>query len=144
MADFILMDGDQAMFNPTFGPATVVVRPGRLSGSGPATLTSKALCVVGDESKVTVPGCPYMTAQHTIPGVGTLSIKQLGGNQKATKTRSGGKVVLLKGSTFTAQFQVTAPAMQPPPGPSGPIPDATPQYTGTGSFLTTNAKFSGT
>lgn len=144
MSDFILMDGDQAMFNPTFGAAIVVVRPGRLAGSGPGTIGGKALCVDGDESRVSVPGCIYMTGVHSIPGVGTLTIKQLAPNQKAAKTKSGGKPVLLKGAIFTAQFQVVAPAMQPPPGPSGPIPDGTPQYTGTGSFVTANLKFTGT
>ena len=30
MADFIIIDGDQAIFNPAFGLATVVVKPGDL------------------------------------------------------------------------------------------------------------------
>jgi hypothetical protein len=137
MADFILITGDKAMFNPTFGQATVVVQPGTLAGSGKCTVTGKPVCVDGDEKKVIVPGCTYMTAQHTIPGVGTLSIKSLGGDQKAKKAKSGGKPVLLKGSTFTAKFQVMTPAQQPGPPP---IADATPEYSGTGSFITTNVK----
>ncbi len=51
--------------------------------------------------------------------------------------------MLLKGSTFKAKFQVMTPAQQPPPGPGPPIPDATPQYSGTGSFITTNLKVKG-
>lgn len=140
MADFILITGDKAMFNPTFGPATVVVQPGTLAGSGKGKISGKLVCVDGDEKKVIVPGCTYMTPQYSIPGVGILSIQSLGGDQKAQKTKSGGKPVLLKGSTFTAKFQVMAPAMQPPPGPGPPIPDSTPQYSGTGSFMTTNLK----
>lgn len=146
MPDFILIEGDKANFQPNFGTAIVTVRPGDLTGSGPATLNGKKLCVEGDEGKVSVPGCPYTTAQHTIPGTGTITISQLGGDQKAKKTQTGGKPVLLKGSTFTAEFEVVSPAQQPPPGPGSPIPDAPPKkkYTGSGSFITTNTKFQGT
>jgi len=142
MADLILMTGDQAIFNPNCGQAIVVVRPGNLMGSGKAKINGNPICVDGDEKKVLVIGCTYTTAQHTIPGVGMLSIQSLAGNQKAQKTESGGKPVLLKGASFQAKFQVMVPAQQPS-FPS-PIPDATPQYAGTGSFTTTNLKVKGT
>jgi Contractile injection system spike tip protein len=144
MADFILIDGDKAIFLPSFGPAVVVVRPGDLKGSGPATFTGKRICVDGDEKRVAVPGCVYMTPVYSIPGTGTLKISALAGDQKASKTSTGGKAVLLKGSQFTARFEVQSPAQQPPPGPGPPIPDAMPQYTGSGMFVTTNFKFQGT
>ena len=83
-----------------------------------------------------------MTPQYSIPGVGILSIQSLAGNQKAKKNKSGSKAVLLKGATFTAKFQVAVPAQQPTP--TGPIPDATPQYSGTGTFITKNLKVKGT
>jgi len=51
--------------------------------------------------------------------------------------------VLLKGGNFTASFEVQSPAQQPPPGPGSPIPDATPKYSGSGMFITTNFKFQG-
>ena len=142
MSDSILITGDKALFNPTFGAATVVVQPGTLTGSSKGKIGGKPVCVDGDEKKVIVPGCTYMTPQHTIPGVGTLSIQSLGGNQKARKTKDKGKPVLLKGSTFTAKFQVMTPAQQP--STPNPIPDSTPQYSGTGSFVTTNIKAKGT
>jgi hypothetical protein len=144
MADFILIDGDKAMFLPNFGPAIVVVQSGDLKASGPATLNGKKVCVDGDETKVSVPGCTYMTPQYSIPGTGTLKIASLASNQKAQKTKSGGKLVLLKGGNFTAKFEVQAPAKQPPPGPGSPIPDAMPKYSGSGMFVTTNIKFTGT
>lgn len=144
MGDYILIDADQASFMPSFGAATVVVQPGNLEGSGPATLDGKPYCVEGDESSVSVPGCMYMTPQYSIPGTGTLSIDSLGGDQTAQKTKTGGKSVLLVGSTFTAKFEVQSPAQQPPPGPGAPIPDSTAQYSGSGSFITTNAKLKGT
>ena len=143
MPDFILIEGDKANFLPNFGAAIVVVKPGDLKGSGPMTLKGKNVCVDGDEKKVSVPGCMYMAGPYSIPGTGTLKIASLAGNQKAKHTKSGGKEVLLKGGNFTAKFEVQNPAKQPaPPGP--PIPDATPQYSGNGMFITTNTKFQGT
>lgn len=136
MADFILITGDKAVFIPIFGPAFVIVRPGDLIGTGKDKINGKLVCVTGDEKKVTVPGCLYITPQYIIPGMGMLSIQSLGGNQKAQKTKSGGKPVLLKGRQFQAKFTVMVPAQQPS-APS-PIPDSTPQYSGTGTFISMN------
>ena len=141
MSDFVILQGDQAMFMPAFGAATVVVRPGVMQGTGMTALSGKKICLQGDESKVIVPGCVYMTPQYSIPGVGTLKISALGGNQTSRKTKSGNKAIIVKGSTFIAKFEVLTPAQQPPPGPGPPIPDATPQYSGSGNFVTTNTKF---
>ncbi len=142
MSKHILIEGDMVLFMPTFGPAMVVPLPGTLQGSGPGTCNGKKICVEGDEKNVSVPGCVYMTPAFPIPGSGTLKIDALAGDQKATKTKTGGKAVLLKGSNFTAKFEVQSPAQQPTPG--GPVPDATPQYSGMGMFNTTNIKFQGT
>lgn len=142
MSDYILTTGDQAIFMPNFGQAIVIPLPGILSGSGKMKINGKIICVDGDEKNVRVLGCPYQTPQYSIPGVGMLTIESLGGDQKAKKTKSGGKPVLLKGSTFKAKFQVMAPAQQPTP--TGPIPDATPQYSGQGQFITTNFQVKGT
>jgi len=49
---------------------------------------------------------------------------------------------LLKGGNFTAKFEVQNPAKQPN-APAAPIPDATPEYPGNGTFITTNLKFQG-
>ena len=144
MADFILITGDIVMFNPTFGQAIVVVQPGTLSGTSTDKIGGMAVCVEGDEANVMVPGCTYMAPPYVIPGVGMLSIDSLGSDQVAHKTTSSGTAVLLKGSTFNAKFQVMVPAQQPPPGPGPPIPDSTPDYSGTGSFITTNVRVKGT
>lgn len=142
MADHVLIDGDQAVFLPMFGAAVVVVQPGKLAGSGPATVGGKAVCVDGDEGKVSVPGCAYMTPVYAVPGTGTLKIDALAGDQKAQHTQTGGKKVLLKGSMFTAKFEVQSPAQQPTP--TGPVPDASPSYSGQGQFVTTNLKVTAT
>ncbi len=143
MSDYLLIDGDIVLFMPNFGAALVVPQPGNLKGSGPATLNGKKICVDGDEKEVSVPGCVYTTPQYSIPGTGTLKIDALAGDQKATKSKTGGKAVLLKGSQFTANFEVQSPAQQPTP--AGPVPDPTLQYGGgTGMFNTMNFKFQGT
>jgi Contractile injection system spike tip protein len=143
MADYVLLDGDQALFLPTFGASIVAVQPGVLTASGPATVGNKKLCIEGDEASVSVPGCAYMTPQYLIPGVGTLEIDALAGDQTATKTSTGGTAVLLVGGAFTAKLTVSSPAMQPPPGPGPPIPDSTTEYSGRGQFVTTNTKLRG-
>ena len=139
MSDVIVIDGDKAMFNPNFGLAIVAARPGTMQASGPARVTGKKACVEGDEANVSVPGCAYMMGQYSIPGTGTLTIAALGGGQTAIKTATGGKKLILKGSTFTARFTVNAPAQQPPPGAGSPIPDPTPEYSGTGTFVAMDA-----
>jgi hypothetical protein len=141
VSDFILIDSDTVNFQPNFGAAIVVVRPGIFQGSGPATVNGKKICVDGDEKDVSVPGCTYTTPQYSIPGTGTLKIAALAENQKAGKTQTGGKMVLLKGGNFTAKFEVQNPAKQPQA--PAPIPDATPEYSGNGTFITTNLKFKG-
>ena len=141
MADFILTEGDKASFIPAFGMATVVVKPGDMKGSGPATIGGKKMCVEGDESKVSVPGCMYTAGPYSIPGNGTLKIDSLAGDQKAKKTQTGGKPVLLKGGNFKAKFEVQSPAQQPTP--TGPVPDSTPSYSGQGKFMPANTKCKG-
>ena len=143
MSDFILIDGDIVIFMPSFPPATVVVQPGTLKGSGKANFSGKPICIEGDEKDVEVPGCMYISGGFVIPGVGTLKIQTLNADQIATKTNSNDKKVLLKGSMFTAVFEVQTPAQQPAP-PSAPVPDPTPQYTGQGQFVTTNLQWRAT
>jgi hypothetical protein len=143
MTDKILIDGDLAMFMPAFGAAIVVVQPGQMKASGKSTIGGKKACIDGDEAQLQVPGCTYMTPQYSIPGVGTLKIDSLASDQKAQHCNDSGKPLLLKGGNFNAKFEVQTPAQQPaPPGP--PVPDATPSYSGQGSFVPANVKASAT
>lgn len=144
MTDKILVEGDIANFMPAFTPAIVVVQPGQMKASGPATIGGKKICVDGDEAQLQVPGCQYMTPQYSIPGVGTLKIDKLAADQKAQHCNTGGKAMLLKGSNFTAKFEVQSPAQQPPPGPGSPVPDGTASYSGQGSFVAANPNSSAT
>ena len=139
-ADFILLTGDKVFFDPSFGPATVTdLKTGMLQGSASASLEGKKACIEGDEKNVMVQGCPYFTAQYSIPGIGTLKIESLAGDQKAQKTKFNNKPALLKGTNFNAVFDVMAPAQMPPPAST---PDSMMKYSGgTGSFVTMNTKW---
>jgi hypothetical protein len=134
--DYVLIDRDQVLFQPTFGAATVIVLPGSLKASGPASLNGSKLCVAGDEASVSVKGCVYLAPPYVMPGSGCLEIASLGGDQQASTTKTGGKPPLLVGKTFTARFRVETPAQQPTT--AGPVSDPTPSYSGSGRFLTTN------
>ena len=141
MLDIMLQDGDLAQFLPAFGPDMVVVRPGRMQGSGPATIKSKRICVSGDEMRLQVPGCSYVSGPFVLPGVGTLKIASLAPNQRTIKLKIKGKPALLKGMMFTARFEVQSPAQQPTP--AGPVPDPVPIYMGQGNFISTNVQVKG-
>ncbi|MEH2352911.1 hypothetical protein [Nostoc sp.] len=144
MPDFILITGDRVIFNPTFQKAIVVVRPAFLTGTGRATVNKKTICIDGDERKVFVPGCSYTSPPNITPGTGILSIQSLAFNQRARRVKSRLRAVLLKGTIFTAKFQVILPAQIPPTPTSPPIPDPIRIYLGTGFFITTNIKVKGT
>lgn len=141
MADFVIINGDQVLFQPSFTPAVVTVMPGVMTGSGPSTFSSQMICVEGDEKNVQIPGCAYVTPVYSVPGVGMLLIDSLAPNQQAQKTNSGHKKMILKGGNFIAKFQVMTPAQMPPPAST---PDSTPAYMGQGSFITSNTKYKAT
>lgn len=138
MSDFVILGGDAAIFNPNFGPAVVTPRPGSITGSAQSQSSANAVCVLGDESSVSVAGVPYVNAGFA-GGLGTLTISALGGDQIAQRTKFNEKPAILKGSSFTALFTVTVPGQNPGTGP-----DPTPMFSGTGSFVTTNIKLKGT
>jgi hypothetical protein len=135
--DFVILSGDQAIFDPAFAPAIVIPVPGTISGTGQAKSNQAATCVEGDEASVVVPGVAYTSGGFAIPGVGTLKIESLGTDQVAQNAKSGGKALILKGVKFRARLEVAAPATNP----ASRAPDPDPIYNGTGSFVTTNMVF---
>lgn len=134
--DFVIINGDQAIFDPPFTPATVIAPPGVITGSARGNVNNLTICVEGDEASVVVAGAVYFTPSFPIPGVGTLTIESLGQDQKATKGKSANRALILRGTKFRARLQVSSPAQVPVSG--GTVPDPTPTYFGTGSFVTTN------
>ena len=144
MEDFAIVDGDWVQFLPAFPPANVVVQMARISATrfppsmpGYFDVNGRAPCVEGDEQRVLVPGCVYMTPQFSIPGTGTLRIEVLLPTNFAQNTRIAGKRVIVRGTQFPARFEVQNPARQPM-APVGPIPDPMTIYRGFAMFVTTN------
>jgi hypothetical protein len=139
LSTFVVVNGDTVNFESTFGAATLVPPlTTTITGTG-SKLTSGAIaCVKGDETSVTLAGVPYSAPPFT-GGTGTLTIKQLASDQLAQKLTVGGKQAILVGNKFDATFTVTSPALNP----SGSS-DSTPNYSGKGSFSTSNAKLDST
>lgn len=138
MSDFIIIDGDQVTFQPSFGAATITPIPGNISGSGKATVNEKAVCIEGDEKTVEVTNVPYIHAAF-VGGMGTLKIVGLASDQLADHTKSGEEKMILKGSTFDAKLEVTVKAIDP----SGAQDPMSEHSGGKGEFITTNTKFKG-
>lgn len=136
--DSIVVHGDMVVFEPSFGPATVVSVPTPIKGSGKATVKGKKMCVVGDEkkSKFKVDNCMYTVSGYAAPGMGTIEIYMLAPDQISKKTTTGGKKVILKGGDCIAIFTpktkakvAVAPAV---------VEDPIPFYAGKGKFVTPN------
>jgi len=138
MSDLIIVDGDTVNFLPSFGAAVVVPIPTTIAGTASKTnVTGKPACLEGDEKDVQSAGCMYIAGGYVIPGTGTLKIDKLNSDQLTGKLKIEGKKVILHGSMFDAVFEVQSPAQQPTPG--GPVPDATPKYSGgKGMFVPSN------
>ena len=73
--DFVIISGDQAIFDSSFPPATVVPVPGTISASNQAKGNQVSVCVEGDESTVVAAGAAYTSGAFVTPGVGTLTIE---------------------------------------------------------------------
>jgi len=142
-SDTIILDGDKVIFDPIYGVASVVVKPGTIKASGKSTVQGKKVAVAGDEGNVEVSGCTYMSAAFPVPGTGILKIAALGADQLTKKTKSGNKSMMLKGSLFIAKFEVQSPAKFIPPA-SAPVSDPTPFYMGTGKLMPSKDKVKAT
>lgn len=132
MSNFIVLDGDKAMFLPAFGACIVVVQPGTISGTGHATVGGKKVCLASDFSSVEVKNCSYIEPPYVVPGQGTLKIQSLNGDQQKAWCQSPDTVIVV-GTLFNAVFDVTSPAKKPSP-PNDP--DTVKKKTGgKGSFI---------
>lgn len=109
MAEFIIINGDVATFSVTFGTRTVMSVPGAITGSGDATINSKAVCIEGDEDSLNVKGINYIDGAFSIPGTGDITLKKATGVDGV----SSKKPVLTAGKSYDAEFTVTLPAIQP-------------------------------
>ena len=136
MGDVVVKTGDTIQI--TISPPAIVpalTAPVPLIGTSTSVLAAKQpVCLMGDElpPSLRVP-LPYTAPPFVTPGMGTLSVVLTPAN--VSRQTQNGKQILIKGGTFSVQFQVTAPAMQPTPG--GPVPDPVMVKPGTAQFIPT-------
>jgi hypothetical protein len=134
VGDIIIKTGD--MIQITIPPPAIVpalMAPVPLIGTGAQVLVSKQpVCLQGDELPPALRApLPYTAPPFVTPGMGTLTLILMPNNM--TQRTVNGKPILIKGATFQAMFQVSAPAMQPTP--AGPIPDPVVVKPGTAQFI---------
>jgi len=137
MGDFLIRSND--MIQITVPPPAIVPQltaPIPLIGTGTTVMVGgQPVCLQGDECPPTIKGpLTYTAPPFVTPGTGTIQIMLLPTN--LTMKTVQGKAMILKGATFTAQFNVQSPAMQPTPG--GPVPDPLMVKPCTCQFITTN------
>lgn len=138
MASPFVLDGDSVDFEPAFGPAQVVVRPGTIRASrSHFTVLGRAVCVLGDETFVEVPDCLYTTPACPVPGRGKLTIEAIAPDQESRRALVGDQHALVKGQRMPARFTVAEPAKQPPPSSA---PDPLPRYAGFATFRTDQSR----
>ncbi|EDP57959.1 hypothetical protein [Vibrio sp. AND4] len=136
MSKYIVINGDEVIFQSTFGAATATILspPPTITGSGHATILGEKVCIDGDESNVKL-SCTYKAGRFQTAGNCTLTIDGLASDQIADHTFNGKKVITV-GSKFTAKLAVTMPAVNPN-NPNDK--DLKPSYSGNGTFKNTQS-----
>jgi hypothetical protein len=137
VADFIIKTGDMIRIT-IFPPAIVplLLSPMPLIGTSTNLMVSNMpVCLEGDELPISlrIP-LPYTAPPFVTPGMGLVSVTLTPMNKSLQSKNK--KAILIKGTPFIAEFQVTVPAMQPMV-PS-PIPDPVLKKPGIAEFITTN------
>ncbi|AQS36674.1 hypothetical protein Sps_01508 [Shewanella psychrophila] len=135
MSKYIVVDGDQVIFSPTFTPAIAIGGlKTKINGTGHAQISGKSICIDGDEKQVKLQNIKYTSGSFTTPGDCYLTIESLNYDQVANHVFSKKKVIIV-GSSFTAKLTVTKPAQMPnPPNTTDPAS----VYMGSGTFSSTN------
>lgn len=130
MSNIVVIDGDTLKFETLFGPNTVTpIEPCVIHGSGNATVMGKKICVLGDETKVSISAL-YTKSAYQTPGNGDITITALSIDQQVEFAHSPTSVIVV-GSKFIALFTPNSPASDPTLGPD---PSPTPT-SGSGQFI---------
>ncbi|MEL5415044.1 hypothetical protein PTR35_22200 [Serratia nevei] len=130
MSKMVVIDGDTLKFDTNFGANIVTpTAPCLIQGRGEADITNKKICVLGDESQVSIEAM-YTKSSHPTPGTGNITIAALAADQQAAFATAKTAVIVV-GSQFTARFTPSSPAMDPQ---GKPDPNMGPTQ-GTGKFI---------
>lgn len=132
MSDNPVVDGDIVTFLPPFIQRTVMVAGVvKFSGTSHVTCNGKAMCTLGDETRVSA-SADYLIPAYS-PGKGIVKIQTMAPNQIAPTVLIASKPVLLRGTMFIAQFTPMTPAINTSSG----VPDPNVPGTGQGMVVTT-------
>ncbi len=138
MSTELIKTGDIVMFEIAVGAAKIISPPTiPISGTGTDTVMFTKGCLEGDEKKVKLPVF-YISPPYVIPGNALMTIKKLNKDQLSKKTKCDNKKIILKGSSFDTEMNVTVPAMKVNEATGVPEPSTTMKYSGKGNFITTN------
>ena len=139
--DYVLKTGDflQITMNPPETYPTLTAPIPLLGSSSDTKVMQMPICLEGDETPILLLAPqPYISpTYYTTPGMGIVTVKIQASN-KTTKTKNGGKAILLKGQTFQIDFDVTVPAIYVNEATGVPVPDSVMKKSGTAQFITTN------
>jgi hypothetical protein len=139
-ADYVIVNNDLlriTFFPPLLVPAVMAPVP-LVASSSNVKVGGMYICLEGDELPPSLqPPQTYMSPPYVIPGTGTIKLT-LNDTNKTAKVKNDGTIILIKGTPFTAEFEVASPAQQPTPG--GPVPDPVSKKSGIAEFITTNVR----
>jgi|GEM_PF-1845580 len=137
MSNMVVIDGETLKFEINFGDNIVTPTvPCLIRGSGEVDITNKKICVLGDESNVSI-AATYTKSTHPTPGTGNITIAALAADQQAMFATAKTAVIVV-GGQFTARFTPTSPAMDPQgkPDPNMRPAEGTGKFINSQSFVT--------
>jgi hypothetical protein len=139
--DNVIITGNflQITMNPPETYPTLTAPIPLIGSSTDTKIMVMPICLEGDETPpLLLAPQPYISpTYYTTPGMGMVTVKIQDAN-KTTKTKNGGKAILLKGQTFQVDFDVTVPAIYVNEATGVPVSDTVMKKSGTAQFITTN------
>lgn len=140
-ADYIVTTGHliQIIMNPPETYPTLVAPFPLIGTSADMKVLNMPVCLEGDElPQSLLSPQPYISpAFYTTPGMGTVKIT-ISASNKTSKTKNGGKAILITGQSFQVEFNVTVPATLINEVSGVTTTDGVNKKTGTAMFINTN------
>lgn len=110
----VLLSGDQVVFEPAFGEATVLGSLAiQVAGTAGPTAGGRALAFVADVERLRLGPVAYVTTSFKIPGQALLAIVPDSLARTSVVTVDDKPIVLAEPATVEAKLTVVAPATTP-------------------------------
>jgi len=140
-ADYILTTGHflQITMNPPETYPTLTAPIPLVGSSSDMSVLKMPVCLEGDETPpmLLAPQIYISPTYYTTPGMGTVTVN-INSPNKTSKTKNGGKAILIRGQTFQVEFNVTVPAIYINEATGVLLSDPVMKKSGTAQFITTN------